>query len=136
MRKIIIIFLLTASLPLCCFAKEPKRHLYYEKDYQQVWCDKNCGTTEFILPDKARVDCVTATHAIEFDFASKWAESIGQALYYAEILQKEPGIVLIIENGKKDQKYIERVQTVAQKRNIKLWLMYPSEMPNKKQNIN
>ena len=85
---------------------------------------------EVILPDKARVDCVTATHAIEFDFAPKWAESIGQALYYGEVLQKQPGIVLIIENLEKDQKYINRVKTVAVKNGITLWLMYPEDMKN------
>lgn len=131
MKKLAITIILTISFTLCCFAKEPKRHYYYEKDYQKVWCDRNCGTTEFILPDKARVDCVTETHAIEFDFAHKWAESIGQALYYAEVLQKEAGIVLIVENEEKDQRYIERIKTVAKKHNIKLWLMYPNEMPSK-----
>ena len=46
-----------------------KSHKYYEKDYQQAWCAASGGTTEYVLPDKARVDCVTNTHAIEFDFA-------------------------------------------------------------------
>ncbi len=55
-----------------------------------------------VLPDKARVDCVTDTHAIEFDFAKKWGESIGQALYYATILNKQAGIVLIMEKGVAD----------------------------------
>ena len=60
---------------------------------------------EVVLQDKARVDCVTNTHAIEFDFAPKWAESIGQALYYGEVLKKKPGIVLIVENPEKSEKY-------------------------------
>ncbi len=105
-----------------------KSHKYYEKDYQQAWCAASGGTTEYVLPDKARVDCVTNTHAIEFDFAKKWAESIGQALYYGKKLNKRPGIVLIVENGVKDEKYINRVKTVAQDSNISLWLMTPEDM--------
>ena len=83
---------------------------------------------EVVLQDKARVDCVTNTHAIEFDFAPKWAESIGQALYYGEVLKKKPGIVLIVENPEKSEKYINRVKTIAVKSGITLWIMYPEDM--------
>ena len=127
MRNLISI-LLVLSIASCAFAQTPKNHQYFEKDYQKVWCDAHCGSMEVILPDKARVDCVTATHAIEFDFAPKWAESIGQALYYAKILKKVPGIVLIIENKNKDQKYINRVKSVAECYGITLWTMSPDEM--------
>ena len=96
----------------CAFAQTSKSHLYFEKDYQKVW----------------RVDCVTNTHAIEFDFAPKWAESIGQALYYGEVLKKKPGIVLIVENPEKSEKYINRVKTIAVKSGITLWIMYPEDM--------
>jgi len=40
------------------------------------------GVIEYVLQDKTRVDCLTEEHAIEFDFANHWAESIDQALYY------------------------------------------------------
>jgi len=58
---------------------------------------------EVVLPDKTRCDCLTETHAIEFDFGSKWAEAIGQALYYAIHANKRAGIVLVLE--KKDYRY-------------------------------
>lgn len=32
---------------------------------------------EYKNHDKTRVDCLTETHAVEFDFAKKWAESSG-----------------------------------------------------------
>lgn len=104
--------------------------LYYEKDYQNVWCEANNGKTEVILSDKARVDCVTQTHAIEFDFAKKWGESIGQALYYGLMLGKQPGIVLIIENLEKDSRYLDRVNKVAKQHNIKVWTMTPDDLEN------
>ena len=122
------VLLILTIYPVFVFAQTPKNHQYFEKDYQKVWCDAHCGTREVILSDRARVDCVTATHAIEFDFAPKWAESIGQALYYGYALNKKPGIVLIIENADKDQKYINRVKSVAEIYGITLWIMTSDAM--------
>lgn len=98
---------------------------FNEKDYQTGWCGLNNGKTEVVLPDKTRVDCVTKTHAVEFDFAKKWGESIGQSLYYASILNKAPGIVLIIQNPEKDLRYLKRLETVAQKYGITVWTLTP-----------
>ena len=69
-----------------------------EAYYVNQWCTSDFGRKEAVLWDMTRVDCLAKDYAIEFDFAHKWAESIGQALYYAEVLQKEAGIVLIVEN--------------------------------------
>ena len=126
--RVLIALLISIVFPLCVLAQTPKNHQYFEKDYQRVWCNAHCGSMEVILRDKARVDCVTKTHAIEFDFAPKWAESIGQALYYGRVLHKTPGIVLIIENAEKDLKYINRVKAVAEIYGITLWTMTPNEM--------
>lgn len=63
------------------------------------------------MPDQTRCDCVTPTHAIEFDFGKKWAEAIGQSLYYALQTGKKPGIVLILETPA-DYKYWIRLNTV------------------------
>lgn len=63
-----------------------------ERYYQDKWCNNHNGETEYILSDKTRVDCLTETHAIEFDFAGKW-EAIGQSLHYGLMTSKTPGIV-------------------------------------------
>ncbi len=131
MKKILSLLFFIVFFQSVVFANISKTHLYFEKDYQNFWCGKYFGETEVILPDKARVDCVTKTHAIEFDFAPKWAESIGQALYYSQILNKTAGIVLIVENKVKDEKYIKRVQTIASNRGITLWLMYPEDIKDR-----
>ena len=102
--------------------------LHKEKEYQRAWCTAHHGHDEVVLVDKTRIDCLTDTHAIEFDFASKWAESIGQALYYAQATNKKAGIVLIVENGQKDEKYIKRLCTVAERYNITVWLIYPEDL--------
>lgn len=97
-------------------------HLHKEKEYQATWCARVGGVTEYRLEDGTRVDCLTDTHAIEFDFAPKWAESIGQALYYARMTGKRPGVVLIMEhNG--DSRYLDRLNAVAEEYQIKVWTM-------------
>ncbi len=111
-----------------CCTLPASAHLYLEKEYQRAWCSANNGKMEVVLPDKARVDCVMGDYAIEFDFAKKWGEAIGQSLYYAAVLNRKPGIVLILENGEKDNKYLERVNRVAQSHNIKIWTMTPAHV--------
>lgn len=118
----IIIFLLFLS------GSANAKHLHQEKTYQNIWCNANNGRTEVILNDKARVDCLTKTHAIEFDFANKWAESIGQSLYYSLKTKKKPGVVLILENPRHEQRFVNRFKKVAAKKGIDYWLMYPSDL--------
>jgi len=93
------------------------KRLHYEKWYQKNWCDDNNGRTEVIFSDRTRCDCLTATHAIEFDFGSKWAEAIGQSLYYSIQTGKRAGIVLILEH-KKDYKYWIRLNTIIEHYNL------------------
>ncbi|HSH69555.1 MAG TPA: hypothetical protein VK997_06535 [Deferrisomatales bacterium] len=67
--------------------------------YQGQWCAERGGETEVVLEDGTRVDCVTATHAVEFEFADKWAEAIGQSLHYARRTGRRAGVVLILEDA-------------------------------------
>ena len=98
------------------------KHLYPEKYYQNKWCNQNQGRQEVILPDSTRIDCLTKTYATEFDFAPKWAESIGQSLHYARMTGKKPGIVLIIEKPE-DFKYYNRIVPLCKQYDITLWYM-------------
>ncbi len=63
-----------------------------EASYVKMECT---GIIEFVLPDRTRVDCLTDTHAIEYDFGPKWAEAVGQSLHYAANTGRRAGIVLI-----------------------------------------
>jgi hypothetical protein len=83
-----------------------------ESWYQRGWCADR-GRLEVVLPDGTRCDCLTETHAVEFDFASKWAEAIGQSLRYASATGRRPGIVLILERPG-DERYLERIRDVDQ----------------------
>ena len=103
---------------------------YNEAYYQNKWCE-NKGVTEYKLEDYTRVDCLTETHAVEFDFAKKWAESIGQSLHYARMTGKKAGIVLIIEK-EKDFVYFNRIKPLCEELGITLWYMEGEEY-NKKE---
>ncbi len=77
------------------------------------WCAAHGGETEVVLADNTRCDCVTATHAIEFDFGEKWTEAIGQSLHYGLQTGKRSGIVLILED-EGDQRYWMRLNTTVE----------------------
>lgn len=96
------------------------KRLHPEAEYQKAWCDKRGGVMEYQLPDKTRVDCLLPDMAVEFDFANKWAECIGQALYYGRQTNRQPACVLIMERGEKDLKYLYRLRRVAYKKGVKL----------------
>lgn len=87
---------------------------------------------EYKLADKARVDCLTDTMAVEFDFANKWAECIGQAIYYGRQTRKQPACVLIMENGEEDLKYLYRLRRAAYRKgvNLKTFTMKPEHICN------
>lgn len=95
----------------------------YEKHYQAEWC-KGRGKTEVVLPDRTRVDCLTKTHAIEFDFGKKWQEAIGQSLYYSFQTGKRAGVVLIIRKPKHYKYWIRLNSTIDHfKLPIDTWLI-------------
>lgn len=107
---------------LCLFTVVPvnAKHVHSEKYYQELWCNEHHGVMEYKLDDHTRVDCLTEEHAIEFDFGSKWAEAIGQALHYSYKTGKKAGIVLILEQPK-DDVYYNRIVPLCEKYNITLW---------------
>ena len=73
-----------------------------EADYVKKFCD---GQVEVTLFDNTRADCITSSEVIEFDFAYKYYEAIGQALHYGLFTDKQPGIYLILTSHK-DFKYL------------------------------
>lgn len=98
-----------------------------ESAYQGAWCAARGGRTEVVLPDRTRVDCITGEHAVEADFAPKWAEAIGQALYYSMRTGRKPGILLIMES-KKDERFLERLLAVTGSLGIDVWTITPEDV--------
>lgn len=114
MRKIILI------ISILLIPQVEAKHLNSERYYQEKWCNEKNGITEYILPNKTRIDCLTKKYAIEFDFAPKWAEAIGQSMYYSKVMKKKPAICLIIKS-EKDYKYVKRIKKANRK--IKVFII-------------
>jgi len=98
---------------------------YNEKYYQTLICNQLDGKMEYVLKDRTRVDCLSDEYAVEVDFAKKWAESIGQSLYYADMTEKKPAVGLIV--GEKDKRFLIRLQRVAKKFDIKIYVIDKEE---------
>ena len=101
------------------------KHKHSEASYQRAWCSLHNGIEEYENKDKTRVDCLTSTHAIEFDFANKWAESIGQALHYQRMTGKRAKVVLILEKPKQQMVYYWRVFELGKLHNFDVEYVTP-----------
>ena len=91
-----------------------------ESYYVNQWCTGDFGRKEAVLWDMTRVDCLAKDYAVEFDFAKKWAESIGQALYYSKMTGKKPAVTLILTSPA-DYRYVKRVERLDS--GIKIFLV-------------
>ena len=78
------------------------------------------GIAEFRTPDGSRVDVLTEEYAIEVEWSSKWAEAIGQSLYYGIATNRKPAIILLVKDPIKERKYYLRCLAVCAKHNIYL----------------
>jgi len=109
-------FLLSALIAWPISAGQPSPEKWYEADYVVANCK---GQIEFALSDGTSVDCVTATHAIEFDYDKKWAEALGQALFYSAMTGKRAGIVLIISPSTKSR-YLNRLDLAIESHKLEV----------------
>ncbi len=125
----LVTFLLMASgvyyfflgyVPQKWYETQTMRPEQVESYYVNQWCTSDFGRKEAVLWDMTRVDCLTKDHAIEFDFAKKWAESIGQSLYYSKLTGKPPAVVLILTSPT-DYRYVKRVERLDN--GIKIFLI-------------
>ena len=101
-----------------------------ESFYRDLFAKESGGKTEVTLPDKTRCDVVTATHAVEVEFAAKWCEGLGQALWYGFQLDKQSGIVLILRKPE-DQRFVIRLKSLLEHRkltDVKLWIIKESNI--------
>lgn len=121
-QKILLGFSLLLLFAFLFFnTNNKKANNKYERYYQIKMCKKLNGKIEYVLPNKTRVDCLTNKYAIEVDWAKKWAESIGQSLYYSNMTSKKPAIGLIID--KDEQRYLKRLKLAIKGLNIKIIIL-------------
>jgi hypothetical protein len=101
MLKVILVLLLTVS-------NVYGKNKMLEKEYQEVDCKQKRGKTEYPI-EGGRVDCLTKSYAIEYDFAKKWADCLGQTLYYSAMTNKIGICTLIVEDNI-DYKYVRKLE--------------------------
>jgi len=119
-RNLIVLFCLSAVFVEGGVADAKRNHP--EKWYQEQWCKEHNGRMEVVMPDKSRCDCVTATHAVEVEFANKWQEAVGQSLHYSAQAWLKAGIVLIIESERDWEYYLQLMNTTEHFRlKIDVW---------------
>jgi len=118
MTRLFLMFITLVFFTACSHTSKK----YNEHHYQTLLCEKLDGEMEYVLKDKTRVDCLTDEYAIEVDFAKKWAESIGQSLYYAHMTNKKAAVGLIMDN-KKDKRFLKRLNAIADKYKIKVFII-------------
>lgn len=116
MKKIILISLLV-FIPFISFSQVKQNEKYYQEEFAKVIN----GTTEVYLEDRTRVDIMTETHVFEVDFATKWAESIGQSLHYEEMTNKQAAVLLVMK-GEADERFLKRLMRIATKHGIEVWV--------------
>lgn len=126
MMKLRYYILMTLGVFVLLCPPTGAKHIHKEKYYQEKWCAEQYGEVEVVLPDRTRCDCLTNNNAIEFDFGNKWAEAIGQSLYYSIQTGKRAGIALILEKPS-DYKYWLRLNTVIEQNDLEIdtWIIRP-----------
>lgn len=119
MKKLLLLIgMLLFAATLFSQITERQRETYY----QQKFAEAINGKREVVLEDRTRVDIVTNTHVIEVDFAEKWAESIGQSLHYQGMMYKKKAGVLLIVEGRTEERFLDRLVGVAAKHGIDVWV--------------
>lgn len=82
------------------------------------------GVAEYKTIDGSWIDIYTkGGYTVEVEWAAKWKEAVGQALYYAAIEDAKPGIVLLFKGEKTEKLHYMRLMIVASKYNIKVWVI-------------
>ena len=122
--KKVLLFVLSILILLAVgylYLNEAPHKKHKEKYYQTQLCNELGGAMEQSLLDRSRVDCLTDEYAIEVDFARKWAESVGQSLYYALMTEKKPAVGLIVRDSAKDERRMKRLKVLAEKYHIKIF---------------
>jgi muconolactone delta-isomerase len=82
---------------------------------------------EVRMPDGTRADMVTATHAIEVDYAGKWQQGVTQSLHYSRHTGKQAMLVLLVSDLTSEVRQVERAAWLCGQLGIDLRLEKKSE---------
>ncbi len=93
-----------------------------EREQVERLAEKYNAKTEVVMWDRTRVDLLNKTHAIEVDWSHKYSEGIGQAIYYAAITGKQPGLILLVKDLSKEQRFIYRAQIACNASGVDMYI--------------
>jgi hypothetical protein len=57
--------------------------------------------------ESGRIDLLTDEYAFEIEWANKWKDAIGQAIWYGLQTNKKPGIILLLKSKENYKYYIQ-----------------------------
>jgi len=129
--ELIIILILGAVLLFIVFQKRPKvettsreRMGYNEVEAVSKLVAPRLGVqeenVEVRLFEGSRADFVLDAYVCEVDWAKKWAEGIGQSLYYSLVTGKKPMLVLLTKDLRKDTSHIMKCRTLCVDQGIRI----------------
>ena len=102
--KKLLLFKLLVTLTL--FGKQSERY------YQEKFAREIGGQVEVVMKDGTRCDILTATHAIEVDFARSGQKRLDRVYTTPMHTGKRPAVALIVLSPS-DNKYVERVRKIS-----------------------
>lgn len=97
-----MVFVLLAALPAAS-----------ERDEANRIAEKYKAKVEVTLDDGSRCDLLAKDCAWEVDWASKWAEGIGQSLHYGISTRRQPGLILLTDDPGRDWRLLVRAAEVC-----------------------
>ncbi len=86
-------------------------HQHVESWYADALACESGARTEVRMADGTRCDVLTASHAVEVEFAAKWCEAVGQSLNYASQTGKSGAIAIILER-ESDARFLQRLRAL------------------------
>lgn len=91
-----------------------------ETEWSKWLAEKMNGEAEARTFCGARCDVLTETHAWEVEWMKKYNQAPGQALLYAALFNKKPGIILLSRNDERDPIYYLRCAVICKSAGIDL----------------
>ncbi len=86
------------------------------------------GEREYSV-ESGRIDLLTEEYAFEVEWANKWKDAIGQAIWYGLQTNKKSGIILILKS-KEDYKYYIQLNSALTYANLNeqiVVFLYPND---------
>ena len=104
-----------------------------EPYYCRILAEMLDAEMEHVLFNDRRVDLLFTAggedYATEVDWCQKWAEGIGQSIYYAAVTQRKAGLILLTKRSRKDdERDIASARLACSRTDIRLWTYSTKEL--------